>query len=181
MPPDKHIKFLLPARILFENGIELYVNAAKLLKQKYPNIEFDILGTLEPKNPSGIPFALIYDWHKSGAISYLGKTDDFAAVVQQYSAVVLPAYYREGIPRLLLEAGALGKPIITADNATCRKTVVDGVSGFLCEPGNLNSLIEKLEQFISLSPEKRKEMGDASRKHIEQNFDKETLVNASLK
>jgi glycosyltransferase involved in cell wall biosynthesis len=121
---------------------------------------------------------LIYDWHKSGVINYLGKTDDVTAIVRKYSAIVLPAYYGEGVPRSLLEAGALGKPIITSDSAGCRETVVDGVSGFLCEPENLNSLIEKLEQFISLSPENRRKMGRASRKHIEQNFSEETLINA---
>jgi glycosyltransferase involved in cell wall biosynthesis len=178
---ENKIRFILVARMLYEKGILLYVNAAERIKDKYPDTEFALLGQLDLKNPSGIPSALIENWHNKQLIRYLGKTDDVAAVVKQYSAVVLPSYYREGVPRSLLEAAALGKPIITTNNIGCRDTVVDKVSGFLCKTKDSDDLTNKLEQFINLSPEKRQEMGRCGRRHIEHNFDEEMVINEYIR
>ncbi len=178
--PEGTTKFILVARMLFEKGIQLYVDAAKVIKQKHPEIEFALLGQIDQKNPSGIPLELILDWQENGWITYLGKTDNVPAVVKEYTAVVLPSYYREGIPRSLLEAGALGKPVITTNNIGCKETVIDGVSGFICEAKSLDSLIEKLEKFIDLPFEKKREMSSYSRKHIENNFDEKTVIEKYL-
>ncbi len=174
------IKFILVARMLFEKGIQLYVDAAKVIKQKHPEIQFALLGQIDQKNPSGIPVEQILDWQKNGWITYLGKTDNVPGVVKEYTAVVLPSYYREGVPRSLLEAGAMGKPIITTDNVGCKETVIDEVSGFICEAKNLDSLIEKLEKFIDLPIEKKREMGYQSRKYMEDNFDEEIVIDKYL-
>jgi glycosyltransferase involved in cell wall biosynthesis len=175
------IRFILVARMLYEKGIFLYVNAAKSIKRDYPDIEFALLGQLDPENPSGIPFTLIQEWHNAGIIKYLGKTDDVATIVRTYSAVVLPSYYREGVPRSLLEAAALGKPIITTNNVGCRDTVIDEVSGFICKTKDVDDLTDKLKQFINLLPQKRWEMGRCSRRHAEQNFDEKIVINEYLR
>jgi glycosyltransferase involved in cell wall biosynthesis len=138
------------------------------------------LGQIDQKNPSGIPLELILNWQENGWIKYLGKTDNVSGIVKEYTAVVLPSYYREGVPRSLLEAGALGKPIITTNNVGCKETVIDEVSGFICEAKNLDSLIDKLKEFINLPFAKKKEMGCCSRKHIENNFDEEVVINKYL-
>ena len=179
-PIDGNIKFILVSRMLLEKGIQLYVDAAKAIREKHPEIEFALLGQIDQKNPSGIPLELILSWQENGWIKYLGKTDNVPDIVKEYTAVVLPSYYREGVPRSLLEAGALGKPIITTNNVGCRETVIDEVSGFICEAKNLNSLIDKLEEFINLPFTKKKEMGYCSRKHIEKNFDEEIVINKYL-
>ncbi|MFO9750597.1 MULTISPECIES: glycosyltransferase, partial [Providencia] len=94
--------------------------------------------------------------------------------------MVLPSYYREGVPKSLLESGAMGKPIVTTDNVGCRETVDDGVNGFLCISRSSESLIEKLELIINMSHEQRIKMGIASRKKIECEFNEEIVIKKYL-
>ncbi|HGU1346720.1 TPA: glycosyltransferase, partial [Escherichia coli] len=110
-------------------------------------------------------------WHDKGIIRYLGTTDFVERELNQVDCVVLPSFYREGIPKSLLEAAAMGKPIIASDNIGCRDVVEDGINGFLCEPKNTKSLVDALERFINLSDKQKIEMGIASRRKIEQEFD----------
>jgi glycosyltransferase involved in cell wall biosynthesis len=167
------VRFILVARMLREKGVEIFAKAAGRLVLKYTNVEFLLLGPLEKK---GITLSEISYWETKGWLRYLGKTDDVASLVQDCSAVVLPSYYREGVPRSLLEAGALGKPVITTDNTGCKETVIDGKTGFLCRQNDVDSLINCLEQFILMSADERIRMGIESRKHIEKNFDEKTII-----
>jgi glycosyltransferase involved in cell wall biosynthesis len=167
------IKFILVARMLREKGIEVFAQAAGKLIAKYTNVEFLLLGPLETK---GVTLVEIDCWEKKGWIKYLGKTDDVASVVEDCSAVVLPSYYKEGVPRSLLEAGALGKPVITTDNIGCKDTVIDGRTGFLCRQNDVDSLADCMERFILMSEEERIKMGIESRKHIEENFDERIII-----
>lgn len=179
-PDDGVIRFILVARILREKGVELYVEAARQLHQQYPNLEFNLLGFIDEDNPSGISRTQIEQWQNDGIINYLGTTDDVTKILANQDCVVLPSYYREGVPKSLLEAAAMGKPIITTDNVGCRETVEHGCNGFLCEPKNSISLKNELEKMILLGHQKRLEFGCTGRLKIEKEFDEKLVINAYL-
>jgi len=172
----KPLRFLLTARMLKEKGVYLFAEAARYFKEKYGDkVEFSLLGFCDNTNPSGVKLDEINDWVDQGFINYLGVTDKVESIIKDMHCVVLPSYYREGVPKSLLEAGAMGKPIITTDNVGCRETVVDGFNGYLCKPRSLKSLIEAMEKIIVSSEDEINQLGKNSRRHIAENFD-ETIV-----
>jgi glycosyltransferase involved in cell wall biosynthesis len=175
-PQKKPLRFLLTARMLKEKGVYLFADAARYFKEKYGDkVEFSLLGFCDSSNPSSVTINEINTWVGQGIINYLGVTDKVENVIKDVHCVVLPSYYREGVPKSLLEAGAMGKPIITTDNVGCRETVVDGFNGYLCNPRSLSSLIDAMEKIIISTEEEIKQLGENSRKHIADNFD-ETIV-----
>jgi glycosyltransferase involved in cell wall biosynthesis len=171
--------FLLIARMLWDKGVGEYVEAARLVKKLVPGARFQLLGFINAGNPMAISRAEIDAWAREGAVEYLGVADDVRGVIEKADCVVLPSY-REGTPRTLLEAAAMGKPLITTDAPGCRNVVDDGVNGFLCTVGDANDLAEKLITFASLNPARRREMGLASRLKAEAEFDERIVVNRYL-
>lgn len=175
---DGVVRFLLIARMLFDKGIAQYVEAAKIFRKRYGDaVEFRLLGFLDVQNPSAVSREQMDSWVKEGIVSYLGVSDQVEKEIAVVDCIVLPSFYREGVPKSLLEAGAMGKPIVTTDSVGCRETVDDGVNGFLCEPRSTDSLVESLEKIISMSHYERLEMGKASRKKIEAEFDEKLVIN----
>lgn len=179
-PDDGIVRFILVARMLREKGVELYVEAARQLHQKYPNLEFNLLGFIDEDNPSGISRAQIDQWQNDGIINYLGTTDDVTKVLANQDCVVLPSYYREGVPKSLLEAAAMGKPIVTTDNVGCRETVEHGYNGFLCVSKELTSLEESLKKMITIGHEQRLNFGRNGRLKIESEFDENMVIKEYL-
>lgn len=178
---DGIIRFLLIARMLYDKGIGHYVEAARALKSKYGDkVEFRLLGFLDVNNPSAVSSSDMQKWVKEGIVNYLGTSDCVEEEIAKVDCMVLPSFYREGVPKSLLEAGAMGKPIITTDNVGCRETVDDGVNGYLCEARSTESLIEKLELIIQMSHELRLNMGRQSRLKIEREFDEQIVINKYL-
>ena len=173
---QRTLRFLLVARMLKEKGIELYVQAAKILQERYSCLEFNLLGPIDVANPSAVSAAQIADWVGRGWVSYLGVTDDVSAVLEGVDVVVLPSYYREGVPKSLLEAAAMGKVVVTTDSVGCRETVVEGVTGFLCQPKDLESLVCVLESTIRLDSSEFELMGVNARKYMEDNFDEACVL-----
>jgi glycosyltransferase involved in cell wall biosynthesis len=112
---------------------------------------------------------------REGIIEYLGVAEDVRAAMEEADCIVLPSYYNEGVPRSLLEAAALGRPIITTDMAGCRDAVSDGATGYICEPRDVEGLVSTLEKFINLPVHERAEMGRRGREKMELEFD-ETFV-----
>ncbi|WP_379138560.1 glycosyltransferase family 4 protein [Paenibacillus sp. sgz500958] len=139
--------FLLVARLLKDKGIMEFAQAAKILKGKYPEAVFQLLGPFD-RNPSAIAKETVMEWVSKGYIEYLGETKDVRPYLHRAKAFVLPSYYREGIPKSILEAMAVGLPIITTDWPGCRETVEHGVNGLLVIPGNSAALAEAMEPFI---------------------------------
>lgn len=174
------IRFLLVARMIAEKGIYHYVNAAEILKAKYPGTAFCLLGPLDEKNPSGITKAEIDEWEKKGFITYLGFSDNVENYLKEADCVVLPSYYREGVPKSLLEAAAIGRPIITTDNVGCREVVDDGINGFLCVPDSTQNLASTMEKFINTDFESRLSMGRLSRDKIANDFNEEKVIMAYM-
>lgn len=143
--PDAPI-FLLVARLLGEKGIREYAQAAVMVRAKYPQAVFQLLGPEDP-SPDGIKMSEIEDWHEQEVIQYLGSTTDVRPYIASCSIFVLPSYH-EGIPRTVLEAMAMVRPILTTDVPGCRETVVDGVNGFLVKKGSIEQLRDKMIWYI---------------------------------
>ncbi|MBY8029023.1 glycosyltransferase family 4 protein [Vibrio fluvialis] len=178
---DGVVRFLLIARMLYDKGIGHYVEAARILKAKYgDSVEFQLLGFVGVNNPSAITEAEMQAWVEEGIINYLGVSDCVEEDIAKVDCMVLPSFYREGVPKSLLEAGAMGKPIVTTDNVGCRETVDDGINGYLCELRSTESLAEKLELMIQMTHEQRLEMGRQSRLKIEREFDEQLVINKYL-
>jgi glycosyltransferase involved in cell wall biosynthesis len=173
---DKNVSFILLARMLWDKGIGEYVEAAKIIKQKYKNVEFKLLGFIGVDNPSAIPEKQIYKWDATGIVHYLGITDDTRKYISDSSCVVLPSYYREGVPLSLLEGAAMGKPLITTNTVGCREAVDDGVTGFICALKNVRSLADAMEQIILMSDTERINMGLKGRQKMEIEFDIKIVI-----
>jgi len=176
---NRSLRFLLVSRMLWDKGVLEYVNAARIVGQIYPDVEFNLLGFLDVQNPTAISSEQMAAWVKEGVICYLGATDDVKPYLAEADCVVLPSY-REGTPRSLLEAVAMGKPIITTDAIGCRDVVDDGVNGFLCLPKNTDDLAEKMEKMILLEPQRRSEMGKMGRQKVEREFDEKIVIERYL-
>lgn len=174
------IKFLLASRMLWEKGVGEYVEAARIIKSKYPNVKFYLLGFLGVDNPSAIPKKQVDNWVKEGIVEYLGVSDNVSEEIAKADCVVLPSYYREGIPRVLLEAASMEKPIITTDNVGCREVVDDGINGYLCKVKDSKDLADKMEKIINLSPEEREKMGKAGREKITKQFHERIILSKYL-
>ncbi|QPB81335.1 glycosyltransferase family 1 protein [Proteus sp. GOKU] len=175
------LRFILIARMLYEKGITFYIDAARILKKKYDNkVEFCLLGFVGVNNPSAITHEQMNNWVSEGIINYLGTSDTVEQEIAKADCIVLPSFYREGVPKTLLEAGAMGKPIITTDNVGCRETVTHGFNGYLCQPKSVSSLVDAIDTFIKLPYENKLKMGENSRKKIETEFDEKIVINKYL-
>ena len=174
---DGEVVFVMVARLIREKGIHLYVEAAKNLKSKYPQSRFLVVGSAR-NSPSAIDPEELQSLDNSGTIQYLGSRNDIPDILREADVFVLPTYYREGIPRSILEALSIGMPIITTDTPGCRETVVYGKNGYLIPPKDLNSLIDAMEKILE-EPSNINSMGKESRKMAEERFDVR-LVNQSL-
>lgn len=168
-PVTKPIVFLLIARLLREKGLLEYAEAAKLIKQKYNNIRFVLIGSLD-SNPGALSRTEIDAWVAEGILEWPGQVADVRQWISRASVFVLPSYYREGVPRSTQEAMAMARPIITTDAPGCRETVIIGKNGFLVPVRDIDTLAEAMEKFIQ-EPELIEEMGRASRLIAEERFD----------
>lgn len=166
LPSTPH--FLLIARLLGDKGIREYAQAAKLVKQKYPEAVFELVGPEDP-SPDGIKLDEVHQWTESGAIKYSGATTDVRPFIENCAIYVLPSYH-EGMPRTVLEAMAMGRPILTTDVPGCRETVIDGENGWLVEKANAEQLAEKMIWFIE-NQDKWHEMGKSSHDMAYEKFD----------
>jgi glycosyltransferase involved in cell wall biosynthesis len=173
--PTNTVRFLLMARMLWDKGVGEYVIAARLVKEQYREAEFALLGFLDVDNCSAISREQMLEWEEEGVISYLGVTNDVRSFISDADCIVLPSY-REGVPRTLLEAAAMAKPVVTTDAVGCRDVVDHGINGYLCRIKDPKDLAEKLIQFINLSTGDKLTMGMEGRKKIEQTFDEKVVI-----
>ena len=170
------IKFFLAARLLNEKGINEYLEAASFLKKKYVQTEFYLAGDHDTSYDS-INFKNLQKYIHDNTITYLGYKTDIKYILEKSHVYVLPSYH-EGMPRSVLEAMAVGRPIITTNVPGCRETVIDGVNGFLINARNASDLITKMEWFIN-NENKIQEMGKKSREIVISRFDNE-VINADF-
>lgn len=173
-PQDAPI-FLLVARLLWDKGVGEYVEAARLVRARYPHACFQLLGFLDVANPSAISRAQVDAWIQEGVVVYKGQTDDVRDCLRQADCVVLPSY-REGVPRTLLEAAATARPVIATDVPGCRDTVIDGQSGYLCRSADAVDLADKILRFVALDQMQRQAMGQRGRAHVAAHFDEQVVI-----
>ena len=169
------LKFLFIGRLLRDKGVNEFVEAARLVKLKYPLVEFCLLGGMWDDYPGAITKKELDSWEKEGIVHYLGETSDVRSYIEKSSCIVLPSY-GEGLPFSLLEGAAMGRPLIASDVSGCRDIVVDGYNGFLCKNKNYVDLANKIERFILLPVEMRKDFGKNSRLLVESKFDVEIVI-----
>jgi glycosyltransferase involved in cell wall biosynthesis len=174
--PDKtHFDFVLIGRLLWDKGVGEYVEAARRLRTRYPHARFRLLGPVGVDNPSAISRDEVAAWEQEGVIEYLGEAHDVRPFIAAADCVVLPSY-REGVPRTLMEASAMGRPIVATDVPGCREVVADGVNGLLCEVRNAESLAGRLAQMLDMSGEARRAMGERGRQKVAAEFDERVVV-----
>jgi glycosyltransferase involved in cell wall biosynthesis len=174
-PTPSRLSFLMIARFLKDKGIREYGEAVARLKREHPDISFRLAGWLD-RSPDSISQGEL-DAIVSAGVEYLGKLDDVRGAIEEASVYVLPSY-REGTPRSVLEAMAVGRAIVTTDAPGCRETVVHGENGFLVPPRDAIGLESAMRQFIA-APDLVERMGAASRRIAEEKFDVDK-VNGSI-
>jgi len=171
--------FLMVSRLLKDKGVYEFVAAARLVKEHYPKARFQLLGRRDVRNPNVVPENDLKSWENQGLVSWSGEVSDVRPMMAKSDVVVLPSY-REGIPRALLEAAAMAKPIITTDAVGCREVVDDGINGLLVPVKDAPALAGAMERMIN-DPEMRKRMGKAGRKKVEREFDEKIVIQKILK
>lgn len=167
--------FLLVARLLWTKGIAETVAAARQLRSRHPDATIKLLGFVEDGNPAFVSHADLQGWQRDGDIVYLGAANDVRPHLAAADCVLLPSYYPEGTPRSLLEAAAMGKPIVTCDMPGCRDVVVEGQNGFLVPPRDAAALATAMIRFCRLTPAQRAAMGRRSRQLAEERFDERII------
>jgi len=177
---NRPFRFLLVARLLWDKGVGEYVEAARMVRRKYPTVKFQLLGFLDVKNPTAVSSVEMSAWVDEGVVEYLGAAEDVKPYLIAADCVVLPSY-REGVPRALLEAAAIGRPIVTTDAVGCHDAVVDGVNGLLCRVADAKDLAEKLIRMIEMPHEERELMGRAGRIKMEMEFDEKIVIDRYLR
>lgn len=166
---NKHVCFIFIARLLAEKGIFEYLAAARLVKNKYPEVNFVVLGGLDLDNPAALSKSQLNAVINEGLIIYPGHVNNVHEWIADSHAFVLPSY-REGFPRSTQEAMAIGRAVITTDVPGCRETVIDGVNGFLVPPWNPQALAEKMIYLIE-NPEELRRMGEESHSIAVEHYD----------
>jgi len=178
LPPGP-LRFLLIARLLGDKGVREFVEAARLLRRGGSDSRFQLLGPLDPANRTGISRSELDGWVAEGAVDYLGETDDVRPFIADSHVIVLPSY-REGLPRSLLEAAAMGRPLVATDVPGCRHVVKDGINGFLCAARDPASLADAMRRMERMPPEQRAALGNAARAKVQAEFSETRVIQAYL-
>lgn len=172
---DPRLRILFIGRILRDKGVLELIEAARLLQRRRVAARIQVLGFCDTHNPTAISIDQLAQWQAEGLIEYLGSTDDVRPMIRQAHAVVLPSY-REGVPRTLLEAAAMGRPLIASDAVGCRDAVDPGINGLLARTRDAQDLADRIEQFVDLPLPLRLAWGQASRAKMEREFDEQLVV-----
>lgn len=173
--------FLFIGRLIKDKGIFEFVDAARIVRKKYPDAIFNVIGPFWHQNlkSNTIRESDLKNWITQGIIDYQGEKKDVRKFIAEADCVVLPSY-REGTSNILLEAASMERPIITSNTTGCKEIVDDKITGFLCRVKDSIDLAEKMEKMLLLSPEEREKMGKKAREKIIKEFDKEIVLDAYL-
>ena len=163
-----------------EKGLYEFIEAARQLRGRQPATVFWVAGFVEKDMPGAIREEQLQAWVKEGLIDYWGPQEDIRPLLQACDAVVLPTYYREGVPRILLEAASTGRPIIATDNVGCREIVIDGLNGYCCHVNDAADLCDKMEKLLLLPPAARTAMAAAGRHLVSTQHDEQVVIQRYL-
>lgn len=179
LPGAPPLRLLYVGRMLRDKGLVDLADAMRLLLARQVPVQLGLLGFVDVANRSAVSRAQIDAWQAEGLLRYLGSTDDVRPFIAEADALVLPSY-REGVPRTLLEAAAMGRPLIATDVVGCRDAVDAGVNGYLARVRDADDLARQIERLASLSAVQREAMGRASRLKVEREFDEQQVVRTYL-
>ncbi|BBO73551.1 glycosyl transferase family 1 [Desulfosarcina widdelii] len=168
------LNVLMVSRLLKDKGIYEFIDAAKSIKETSPQINFQLLGGLDTRNPNVVPENELNQWIEQGIVEWLGEMNDVRPIIAAADLVVLPSY-REGIPRALLEASSMCKPVITTDAVGCREVVDNEITGLIVPVRNSKKLAEAIRKILQ-NPEMGRQMGVAGRKKIKSEFDEKIVI-----
>ena len=177
--PTKPEQFLFVGRLLTDKGVRELFEAATLVKQEYPEVQFHVVGQIDNLNPAAIRQAELQQYIDAGTVVYHGPISDIRSFIAQATAVVLPSY-REGLPRVMLEGMAMAKPLITTDVPGCRDTVFPGENGFLVPVKDSVALADAIKRMIQTPEAERRNMGARGRKLAEERFSESMIVSRYL-
>jgi glycosyltransferase involved in cell wall biosynthesis len=172
----KAFQFLMATRLLRSKGVGVYIEAARILKNKYRDVRFELIGFFEKNHRDSISESELRNWQKKGIIHYGGFARDVRPFLRQADCFVFPSFYHEGIPRCLLEAAAMEVPIITSVNTGCKEVVLEGVNGFLVIPNDAAVLAARMEEMMALNNGQRADMGRKGREMVTEKFGMERIL-----
>lgn len=170
---------ILASRLVWDKGVGEFVEAARLLQQDGIDARFALVGKSDPLNPNAVPEDQLNAWYEEDVVEWWGFQEDMPSIFANTHVVCLPSYYREGVPKVLIEAAACERPIVTTNMPGCREIVHDGRNGRLVPPKDPEALAEELQKVI-LSPERRAEMGRYGRQIVKDEFSLERVVRDTM-
>lgn len=174
--PRNEFTFLMSARLLRSKGVDVYADAARILRRKGYTARFVLIGFFEEKHPDSLSKQLLAEWQQQGLVEYQGFAADVRPALAEADCFVFPSFYNEGVPRSLMEAASMELPVITSRNRGCTDVVVDGETGFLCNTRDPFDLADKMERLLQLTVGERAAMGAAGRALVCRNFDVNTVI-----
>lgn len=172
-------KVCFAARLLRDKGVVEFVEAARILRERGVAVHCQLIGDADPGNPTTITTSELESWRDEGVVELLGYRTDISRLFGAAHIVVLPSYYGEGLPKVLVEAAACGRPVITTDHPGCRDAIEPNVSGILIPVRNSEALADAIEQLVN-DPELRRQMGQAGRELAERKFSIDDIVQQHL-
>jgi glycosyltransferase involved in cell wall biosynthesis len=170
---------ILPSRLIWEKGVGIFADAAKILKEEGINARFALVGDTQSSNPRAVPAATIEGWVGSGVLEWWGRRTDMPEVYREASIVCLPSMYGEGVPKVLIEASASGRAIVTSDNPGCTEIVDDGVNGLVVPTNDPEALAVALKRLIQ-NTEERQTMGQRGREIVVSGFSEDQVTRETL-
>lgn len=173
------LRVLLASRMLRTKGVPEFVAAAGELKARWPNAEFLLAGDPDPGNPASLDARELAALNTSGKVTWLGHCNDLASLLRQVHVVTLPTYYKEGVPKVLIEAAASGRPIVTTDTPGCNDIVRDGINGLLVAPRDVSQLVKALERLLG-DATLRQRMGEQGRLIATAEFSLDSVIASTL-
>ena len=153
---------VLPSRLIWEKGVQEFADAARQLRRDGVRARFALVGNTHPSNPRAVPEETLRAWDAAGDVEWWGRREDMPQVMAESHIVCLPSQYGEGVPKVLLEAAAAGRPVVATDTPGCREVIDDGAEGLLVPPGDSAALAEALRKLLE-SPDQRRAKGAAGR------------------
>jgi glycosyltransferase involved in cell wall biosynthesis len=177
--PAGPLRVLFASRMIRTKGVAEFVACASALGRTRPGTQFLIAGAPDLANPESLRLDELEQWQSEGHVSWLGHVKDMAALIASCHMFVLPTYYGEGVPKVLIEAAACGRPIVTTDIAGCRDIVKDGENGILVPPRDVEQLTAAVERLLA-DPTLRAEFGRAGRQQVEQGFGLQTVLDQTV-
>ena len=172
--------FLYLGRVRWDKGIKELIKVIPLIKKDYKKINFQILGSIDSKNPDFVSLEYLEKWTKEGLIEYLGESENVSKYIVKSDCVVLLSY-REGLPKSLLEASAIGRPLIASNVPGCNRIVKNKINGYLCELDDINDIYQNIINFINLGFNDKIKMGLNANVLVKKEFNEEIVINKYLR